>query len=199
MPVKPDNLYRLLYQGMDLNKAPSSNFRKFLRETGLFLVDIIYNAVVIIILVVLIRSFLISPFRVVGSSMSDTLENKEFILIDKISYLLGDIDRGDPIVFLPPATSKDAPKFEELTRVKASGVGTFDFSELIKTKDADYCANRILEMFWFCKEKVRVGDLVYYAPQEDVPGSLVKQTDWERVKNLQVSKSDYSESIVTFE
>jgi signal peptidase I len=58
------------------------DLKKFLKELGLFVADILYNAIVIIVLVVLIRGFLISPFRVVGSSMSDTLQNKEFILID---------------------------------------------------------------------------------------------------------------------
>ena len=52
-----------------------------LKEIGLFFADILYNAVIIIVLVVLIRSFLISPFRVIGSSMADTLHNNEFILI----------------------------------------------------------------------------------------------------------------------
>jgi len=39
-------------------------FKRPLREVGLFLLDILYNAVIIIALVVLIRTFLISPFRV---------------------------------------------------------------------------------------------------------------------------------------
>ena len=50
-----------------------------LKEIGLFILDILYNAVIIIILVALIRSFIIAPFKVVGSSMSDTLKNNEFI------------------------------------------------------------------------------------------------------------------------
>jgi len=166
-------------------------FKRFLKETGLFVADIFYNAIVIIILVVLIRSFLISPFRVVGSSMADTLDNKEFILIDKLSYLVGDIDRGDPVVFLPPATSKDAPKFEEIVQIPSSGSGTFDFSDLKKAKDAVYCDNSILKAFWFCKDKVVTDDLIYYAPQEGVAGSSARQTNWNLVQRLTVGKDAY--------
>jgi signal peptidase I len=171
------------------------NFRKFLREAGLFVADIFYNAIIIIILVVLIRNFLISPFRVVGSSMADTLANKEFILIDKLSYTVGDVDRGDPVVFLPPATSKDTPKFEELISMDQSGTGILDFSGLIKLKDADYCKG-ILGSFWFCQEKVEKDDLLYYAPQRSVSGSSAKETDWERANSLQIGSDSYKNGSV---
>jgi len=173
----------------------SSKLKQFLKETGLFIADIFYNAVIIIVLVVLIRNFLISPFRVVGSSMADTLANKEFILIDKLSYLLGDIDRGDPVVFLPPATSKDTPKFEEQVAIDDSGMGIFAFSELSKPKDAEYCRG-VLEPFWFCQEKVETGDLVYYAPQKNTSGSGVRQTNWDQVDSLALSKEDYQQGFL---
>lgn len=165
-----------------------SEVKKYLKETGLFVADILYNAAIIIILVVLIRSFLISPFRVVGSSMADTLENKEFILIDKISYIVGHVDRGDPIVFLPPATSKDAPKFEDSASADPSGIVRFDFSKLIKTSDATYCSKFILRSLWFCRDKVESGDLIYYAPQTAVPGSTAIETDWSLVKTVRIDE-----------
>lgn len=174
------------------------NSRKFLREAGLFVADIFYNAIIIIVLVVLIRNFLISPFRVVGSSMADTLENKEFILIDKLSYTVGDVDRGDPVVFLPPATSKDTPKFEELISMDQSGTKTFDFSDLTKRKNADYCTG-ILGPFWFCQENVEKGDLLYYAPQRSVLGSSAQETDWEHADSLQIGGDSYKQGSVTLE
>jgi signal peptidase I len=79
--------------------------------------DIALNLVVIVVLVVLIRSFLISPFQVYGSSMCDTLNfingkcetaYGEFIIVNKSSYLhlmgfeAGKPQRGDIIVFHPP-------------------------------------------------------------------------------------------------
>lgn len=196
MPTNPYSLNRLILGNMYQNETNKWKIRRFLRETGLFLIDIFYNAVVIIILVVLIRSFLISPFRVVGSSMADTLENKEFILIDKLSYTVGNVDRGDPIVFLPPATSKDTPKFEESIIMNKSGSGTFDFSELVKNKNAKYCEGTF-KYFWFCKDKVKEGDLLYYAPQKSVLSHSAMQTNWELAKNLQIDKNSHKQGLIT--
>lgn len=170
-----------------------SSFKKTLKETGLFLADILYNAIIIIVLVILIRSFLISPFRVVGSSMADTLENEEFILIDKLSYWLGDVSRGDPVVFLPPATSKDTPKFEDLVTMNRSGIGNFNFSALSKVKDVNYCRKFPLRVFWFCRERVEEGDLLYYAPQEGSSGDAAKQTHWNTVKSVVIDESSADE------
>lgn len=198
MVFNPYNLYGQFLGKMDPNQTEQENFRKLLRDTGLFMADILYNAIVIIVLVVLIRSFLISPFRVVGSSMVDTLQNKEFILIDKLSYIIGDVNRGDPIVFLPPPTSKDTPKFEEVIKVKSSGVGTLDFSDLSKKKEVSYCDGRVLSHFWFCRVKVRKDDLVYYAPQKEISGSSAKQTMWNLVKSDQVDKAAYKNGQFSF-
>lgn len=141
-----------------LRPAP---FRRPLKEIALFGLDILYNAVIIIALVVLIRTFLISPFRVIGSSMADTLSNNEFILIDKLSYRLGEPKRGDPIVFLPPVTSKYPPKFEETVNTDPTGHGSLNLLELSAPKQAFYCNNRLVRALWLCQEKAREGDLVY--------------------------------------
>src|SRR3989338_1314182 len=85
----------------------------FWKEAALFLLDILYNAAIIIVLVVVIRPFIISPFRVVGSSMADTLHSKEFIIVNKFTYALGEPKRQDIIVFRPPISNKYSPKFEE--------------------------------------------------------------------------------------
>ena len=163
------NVYypRLTINAMDLikikNKSRTINKRP-LKEAGLFLADILYNAVIIILLVILIRTFLISPFRVIGSSMADTLENNEFILIDKLSYRLGEPKRGDPIVFLPPITNKYPHKFEESVVMNDGGVGTLDISDLTAEKQVFYCQNGLMQKFWFCREKVNENDLIYYRP-----------------------------------
>jgi len=136
--------------------------KRILKEVGLFAADILYNAVIIIILVILIRTYLISPFRVVGSSMSDTLHSNEFILIDKLSYRLDEPERGDPVVFKPPITNKYPQKFEEVIVTDESGQGTLDFEGLVTNKSVIYCQNKLTKSFWFCKDKVKEGDLVFY-------------------------------------
>ena len=41
---------------------------------------------IIIIVVILIRSFIITPVQVVGSSMSPTLTNGQVLILSKIDY-----------------------------------------------------------------------------------------------------------------
>lgn len=57
-----------------------------------------YEYIIIIIVVVLIRSFIASPVRVVGPSMKDTLLDGDIMILDKISYRFNDIKRNDIVV-----------------------------------------------------------------------------------------------------
>ena len=165
-----------------MNHSPNlTEMRKKLKEMGLFFMDIFYNAAIIIVLVIVIRSFLVSPFRVVGYSMADTLEDKEFILIDKLSYLIGDIDRGDPIVFLPPIMNTDSPKFEEEVTIDQQGQGTLTIDELETEKTSPTCQNNLFKPFWFCKQHAKVGDRVYYTP-ENQGASTLEGPDWNQAK-----------------
>jgi signal peptidase I len=74
------------------------------RRHGLLfhLFDVVLNIVIILAVVGLIRTFLVSPFRVEGNSMTDTLEHQEYIIINKFAYYVGDPVRGDVVVFRPP-------------------------------------------------------------------------------------------------
>jgi signal peptidase I len=74
------------------------------KKPGFFisLLVLLLNIVVIIAAVIGIRTFVISPFSVSGTSMVSTFENGDLILVDKLSYRLGEPQRGDVIVFRPP-------------------------------------------------------------------------------------------------
>lgn len=52
----------------------------------------------IIVMVILIRTFLITPVRVNGSSMDPTLKNGEIMILNKIKYNKNDIKRFDIVV-----------------------------------------------------------------------------------------------------
>lgn len=54
--------------------------------------------IIIFVVVVLIRTFIITPVTVVGSSMYPTLKDGEILLLSKISYKVHDIDRFDVVV-----------------------------------------------------------------------------------------------------
>lgn len=53
----------------------------------------------IIIVVKLIQGFLIQPFIVEGGSMLPTYHSEEFLLVDKLSYMLHTPRRGDVMIF----------------------------------------------------------------------------------------------------
>lgn len=55
--------------------------------------------VAVIIIVKLIQAFVVQPFIVDGGSMLPTFHDKEFLLVDKFSYLVGKPSRGDVMIF----------------------------------------------------------------------------------------------------
>ncbi len=54
--------------------------------------------IVIVIVVVLIRTFIATPVIVSGDSMVPTLKNKQLLLLNKINYKISDIKRFDVVV-----------------------------------------------------------------------------------------------------
>lgn len=70
--------------------------------------ELVRFALLALVIVVPIRIFIAEPFIVSGSSMIPTFENGDYLIIDKISYKLGNIKRYDVVVFRYPA---DPTKF----------------------------------------------------------------------------------------
>lgn len=54
--------------------------------------------IVLIIIVLLIKMFVVSPIRVNGASMNDTLYDKDIMILDELSYRFSDIKRFDIVV-----------------------------------------------------------------------------------------------------
>jgi signal peptidase I len=52
-----------------------------------------------------IQAFLVKPFRIPSESMVPTLDVGERVLVDRLTKNFGDYDRGDILVFKPPAGS----------------------------------------------------------------------------------------------
>lgn len=92
-----------------------------LNESVRFFLDLIFNLVVIVVLALLIRTYIVSPFHVFGPSMCDTLnyiDNEcvdtygEYIIVNEISYQslfgksLSHPKVGDIAIFKPPADEK---------------------------------------------------------------------------------------------
>lgn len=54
--------------------------------------------IIIIIVVILIKIFIVTPIRVNGPSMNDTLHNNDIMILNKIGYKMSGIKRFDIVV-----------------------------------------------------------------------------------------------------
>lgn len=105
-----------LIEGIE-KKLIAKNFSLESRDKILGALDLLFSLAGIIFIVVIIRSFVMSPFQVYGISMCNTfnyIDGKchdgfgDYLIINKSSYLqignwsTGKPERGDVIVFKPP-------------------------------------------------------------------------------------------------
>ncbi|MFZ2072264.1 MAG: signal peptidase I [Minisyncoccia bacterium] len=65
-------------------------------------------AIIAILIVIPIRIFIAQPFIVSGSSMFPTFENRQYLIVDEVSYKLKNPERNDVVIFKYP---KDTKKF----------------------------------------------------------------------------------------
>ncbi|MDD2225233.1 MAG: signal peptidase I [Candidatus Shapirobacteria bacterium] len=71
---------------------------------GGFILDFIQSIVLALAVFVLLYLFVAQPNEVKGSSMLPNFVDKEFLLTEKISYYLGDPQRGDVVIFKAPSS-----------------------------------------------------------------------------------------------
>jgi signal peptidase I len=65
--------------------------------------EILETIIISLLAVFIIRTFLFQPFLVSGASMEPNFSNGDYLLIDEISYRFREPQRGEVIVFEPPA------------------------------------------------------------------------------------------------
>ncbi len=85
----------------ELENTHSEGGGGFWKETGRFFVLVFGSALII-------RLFIATPFIVSGESMYPTFSDKEYLVVDKLSYRIEEPARGDVIVFQYP---NDPSKF----------------------------------------------------------------------------------------
>lgn len=71
------------------------------------LTELVTIVVVALGLALGIQAFLIKPFRIPSESMLPTLKINQRVLVDRVSFRFSDPDRGDVVVFKPPAGADD--------------------------------------------------------------------------------------------
>ncbi len=75
-----------------LNRYNLSDGRKTLIKTFVYIIFVF-------LLALLWNAFLMSPLMIVGQSMNPSLEEGDVVFINKLSYVLGDVERYDIVLF----------------------------------------------------------------------------------------------------
>src|SRR3990167_8231564 len=67
-----------------------------------YIFELIKVVIISLAIIIPIRYYLIQPFYVKGASMEPNFYDKEYLIIDEISYRFNEIKRGDIVVFRYP-------------------------------------------------------------------------------------------------
>ncbi len=67
-----------------------------------YLYEIVKTVIIVLLFALIIRTFLIQPFVVDGSSMEPTFHNHEYLMVEKVNFAFHAPQRGDIIVFKYP-------------------------------------------------------------------------------------------------
>ena len=86
-----------------------------------------------LVVAVVIKTFIIQPFYIPSESMVHTLEVNDRVMVSKLSYRFGEIERGDIVVFeTGPRVELNAPEAVVQAVLDALGIRTSANEDLIK-------------------------------------------------------------------
>ena len=85
-------------------------------------VEIITTVGLAVILYLIITTFIVQTFRVEQTSMQNTLQSGEHLLIDKLTPRFDDYSRGDIIVFHPNGATDETPYIKRVIGVGGDNV-----------------------------------------------------------------------------
>jgi signal peptidase I len=93
------------------------------------LIEIIETVVLTLIMFWVIQSFVAQPFQVQQLSMQDTIQNGQFVLVDRLTPHFDPYHRGDIVVFAPPKnaeTSGGEPFIKRVIGIAGDSVSILD-------------------------------------------------------------------------
>ena len=85
--------------------SPPSN-----RRTLGCLLEVVETLALTAILFWVIQSFVAQPFQVQQKSMMDTIQDGQFVLVDRLTPRFDPYHRGDIVVFAPPKPNSESPE-----------------------------------------------------------------------------------------
>src|SRR5271155_3651138 len=103
----------------DTPSAPTSRGRHAKQRGGTnrWIVEFVLVVVVAIIVAIVLRAFVVATYSIPSGSMEPTLQIGDRIVVDKLSYHLHGVDRGNIVVFTtPPNENCAGPPVEDLVK-----------------------------------------------------------------------------------
>jgi signal peptidase I len=79
------------------------------RRRSHWLLEVVLVVVIALVVSVLVRAFVAQAFYIPSSSMADTLQQDDWILVSKVGYQFGSPQRGDVVVFEDPGDWLEQP------------------------------------------------------------------------------------------
>ncbi|EKD49239.1 MAG: hypothetical protein ACD_63C00211G0003 [uncultured bacterium] len=76
-------------------------------NSGSFIWELIKVVIIALIIIIPVRFCVAQPFTVNGDSMKDNFHNKDYLIVDELSYRFKSVERGDVIVFKFPQNPKE--------------------------------------------------------------------------------------------
>lgn len=104
-----ESLKEVESQDLNLNQFSSDNENIILvwaKKFGLLVFEVVKVVLISLAIILPVRMFLIQPFYVEGASMEPNFYDKEYLIIDEISYRFNEPQRGDVVVFRNPKNTK---------------------------------------------------------------------------------------------
>ena len=124
------------HDAVDAMRVEAHDAAEDVRATKSFWRELPLLIVVALTIAVLLKTFVFQAFYIPSSSMEETLDVNDRVVVSKLSYRLGDIERGDVVVFDDPrraADSRDESLLGAVVRNLAESVGlSTPVSEFIK-------------------------------------------------------------------
>jgi len=96
------NKFTTDYIDQNDTQTVSEKEKSFLYKASVFFLELIKIALLAGITIGLVRYFLFKPFYVKGQSMEPNFHEKDYLIIDEISYRFRSPERGEVIVFKSP-------------------------------------------------------------------------------------------------
>lgn len=138
----------------------------FFQETTRF-------ALITLAIVLPVRLFVAEPFIVSGTSMQPTFENKEYLIVDRLSYRFEEPKRGEVVIFRYP---RDPSKYFIKRIIGLPGETVSISGNKITIKNDDYKDGFELDQSYITRQSpgnlsINVGENEYFVMGDNRPSS----------------------------